>query len=143
MTFQGWALIALFVAATAAMARPMGTCLFALYDGRVGRLARVDRGLFRVAGIDPQRDQQWAGYATAVLAFNLVGFLFLYAILRLQYYLPLNPQGFAGMPSGLAFNTAISFVTNTNWQNYSLQHILPRPGLTTNSMYGFGSGRIA
>ena len=144
MTIQGWALIALFVAATAAMARPMGAWLYALYDGRVGRCAGVERGFFRLAGVDPRQDQQWGTYAAAVLAFNLSGFLFLYAILRLQFYLPLNPQGFAGMPSGLAFNTAISFVTNTNWQNYggetTLSHLSQMIGLTVQNFLSAATG---
>ena len=144
MTVQGWALIALFVAATAAMAWPMGAWLHALYDGRVGRVAVVERGLFRVAGVDPGRDQRWTGYAAAVLTFNLAGFLFLYAILRVQYYLPLNPQGFAGVPAGLAFNTAISFVTNTNWQNYggetTLSHLSQMIGLTVQNFLSAATG---
>ena len=71
-----------------------------------------------LAGIDPKREQDWLAYTLALLAFNAAGFVLLYAILRLQHVLPLNPQGFDPMSPHLAFNTAASFVTNTNWQSY-------------------------
>ncbi|WP_147694436.1 potassium-transporting ATPase subunit KdpA, partial [Vogesella mureinivorans] len=81
-------------------------------------LGRVESNLYRLSGIDASREQSWRAYVTAMLVFSLAGFVVLYALLRLQAYLPLNPQGFAGMAPDLAFNTAVSFVTNTNWQNY-------------------------
>ncbi|WP_114228926.1 MULTISPECIES: potassium-transporting ATPase subunit KdpA [Sphingomonas] len=122
-TLHGWALIALFVTLTFAMAKPFGALLFALLEGRVPRglsfLAPVERLLYRAGGIDPEREQGWRGYAVALLLFSLLGILLTYAIERLQFYLPLNPQGFAGVPAPVAFNTAVSFITNTNWQSYS------------------------
>lgn len=144
MTIQGWALIALYIALTAALAWPVGRWLFALYEGRVGRLGAVERGFHAFAGIDPAREQGWRGYALSVLMFNLAGFVLLYAILRLQAFLPLNPQGFAGMPPGLAFNTAISFVTNTNWQNYggetTLSPLSQMLGLTVQNFLSAATG---
>ncbi len=74
--------------------------------------------LLRLAGVDEKREQSWLGYAMAMIAFSIAGFLSLYALQRLQNLLPLNPQGFDAVPSDLAFNTSISFITNTNWQNY-------------------------
>ncbi len=80
-------------------------------------LRPVEHGLYRLAGIDPAKEQGWLAYCLAMLAFN-GGFALLYAILRAQAFLPLNPLGFPGMSADLAFNTAVSFVTNTNWQSY-------------------------
>ncbi|CAN5501942.1 potassium-transporting ATPase subunit KdpA [soil metagenome] len=144
MTIQGWALIALYIALTVALAWPVGRWLFALYEGRVGRLGVVERGFYAVAGIDPAKEQGWRGYALSVVMFNFAGFVLLYAILRLQAFLPLNPQGFAGMPSGLAFNSAISFVTNTNWQNYggetTLSPLSQMVGLTVQNFLSAATG---
>lgn len=82
-------------------------------------LAPIERGIYRLSGSRPETRQGWKAYAAAVLVFNGLGFLARYAILRLQGALPLNPDGIGGMAPDLAFNTAISFVTNTNWQAYS------------------------
>jgi potassium-transporting ATPase potassium-binding subunit len=79
----------------------------------------VERGIYRISGVDPEKEQGWVGYGVAVLIFSLAGMLLLYAQERLQGYLPLNPQGLAGVKPDLAFNTAVSFTTNTNWQNYA------------------------
>ena len=121
-TAHGWVLIAVFIALTFAMAKPVGAWLFALYEGRVPKylalLAPVERGLYRAAGIDPDQDQGWRAYCIHMLLFSAAGILLTYAIERLQFYLPINPQGFSGVPAPVAFNTAVSFVTNTNWQSY-------------------------
>lgn len=123
MTFQGWAFIALFVALLAAAAKPMGLWLFALYEGRRTPLHRVlaplERGIYRIGGIDPQAEQGWRTYALHLILFNLALALLTYAVLRLQAVLPWNPRGLAGMGADGAFNTAISFATNTNWQGYA------------------------
>jgi K+-transporting ATPase ATPase A chain len=79
----------------------------------------VETLFYKACGVDPTKSQSWHAYAVALLAFNLVGFVFVYAVLRLQGVLPLNPQGFSGLSGHLAFNTAFSFVTNTNWQSYA------------------------
>ena len=81
-------------------------------------LKPVERLLYRLFGLDPKKEQDWIQYTVSMLAFSLVGLLFTYAILRLQHLLPLNPQGFGPVSPDLAFNTAVSFTTNTNWQNY-------------------------
>ena len=123
MTYQGWALIALFVGLLLALAKPMGLWLFALYEGRRTPLHRilgpVENGFYRLAGIDPAAEQGWRRYALHLIVFNLVLLLFTYAVLRLQDVLPLNPRGLAALGPDGAMNTAISFTTNTNWQWYS------------------------
>jgi K+-transporting ATPase ATPase A chain len=122
-TPHGWILIGLFIALTFAMAKPFGAWLFALYEGRVpkylGFLAPVERLLYRAGGVDPAKEQGWRGYAIGMLLFSAAGIFLTYAIERLQFYLPLNPQGLAGVPAPVAFNTAVSFITNTNWQSYA------------------------
>jgi len=123
MTIQGWAMIALFVAIVIGLAKPVGTWLFALYEGRRtplhAVLGPVERGFYRLSGIDPDKQQGWRAYALHMLLFQLVALLFTYAVLRLQGALPLNQRHLAGIGADGAFNTAISFTTNTNWQWYS------------------------
>ena len=119
MTVNGWLLIAVYAALLIAMAKPMGAWLFALYDGRAlpGRV--VERGFYRLAGIDPDAEMSWRQYAIHVLIFSFAGVLLTYALLRVQGMLPLNPLGMKAVDPHLAMNTAISFITNTNWQSYS------------------------
>ena len=123
MTVQGWALILGFVAILIALTKPIGMWLFALYEGRRTWLhpvlGPVERGFYRLAGIDPAAEQGWRRYAVSMLAFNVALLLLTYVLLRLQGALPLNPLGYAGIGADGAFNTAISFTTNTNWQWYS------------------------
>ena len=119
MTFNGWLLIAVVAALVVAMARPMGAWLFALYDGRRLPGAAVERGFYRLAGIDPSAEMSWRQYAVHVLIFSFAGVLLTYAWLRSQGALPLNPLGYKALDPHLAMNTAISFITNTNWQSYS------------------------
>ena len=119
MTLIGWAQIALVLALVLAAAVPLGRHIAAVAEGRRAWLRPVETLFYRAGGIDPSRGQDWKGYALSMLAVNAAGFVLLYAILRLQGVLPLNPQGVSGMSAWLAFNTAVSFVTNTNWQAYS------------------------
>ncbi|MFO1174823.1 MAG: potassium-transporting ATPase subunit KdpA [Paracoccaceae bacterium] len=123
MTVIGWLQIALVLALVLLAALPLGRYMARLYTGQQVALARVlgpvETAIYRLSGIDPARETGWLGYVRAMLAFSAVGWLALYLCLRLQGWLPLNPQGFAGLPPDLAFNTAVSFVTNTNWQAYS------------------------
>ena len=110
MTVSGWAMILLFTVLFVALAKPMGAWLYALYSGQnipgVRMLAPVERGFYQIAGVDPAREQTWVGYATALVTFNVAGMVLLFAILKLQGGLPLNPQGFEGMESWLAFTPA-------------------------------------
>jgi len=123
MTIQGWMLILLFTGLVLAITKPMGLWLYALYEGRRTPLHRmlgpVEAGFYRLSGIDPNAEQSWRRYAVHMLIFNAALALFTYAVLRLQYYLPLNTPGMAGFTPDGAFNTAVSFTTNTNWQWYS------------------------
>ncbi|MFS0736206.1 potassium-transporting ATPase subunit KdpA [Sphingomonas sp. 1P06PA] len=122
MTIQGWTLILGFVAILLLLTKPVGLWLFALYEGRRtplhAVLGPVERGFYVAAGIDPAQEQGWRRYALHMLLFNIVLIGFTYAVLRLQGVLPGNPQGLPGLSPHLAFNTAISFGTNTNWQSY-------------------------
>lgn len=123
MTIQGWTLILLFVAMVLMLAKPVGLWLFALYEGRRtplhALLGPVERGFYRLSGIDPTQEQGWRRYAVHMLIFNAVLLLATYGLLRLQGVLPFNPQGFGAVSEPLAFNTAISFAANTNWQSYA------------------------
>jgi K+-transporting ATPase ATPase A chain len=123
MTVQGWLLIAAFVGILLALTKPMGLWLFALYEGRPTPLGAVlgpvERGFYRLSGIDPAEDQSWRRYAVHMLIFNAALLLLTYVLLRAQALLPLNPQGLGPVSEHLAFNTAISFAANTNWQSYA------------------------
>ncbi|MEX3790396.1 potassium-transporting ATPase subunit KdpA [Paraburkholderia sp. BR14374] len=115
--------LALFVVVLIAVAIPLGHYMSAVLDGSsvvVRKLGRpVERILYRLAGVDPDAEMSWKEYAFAVLIFNALGTLAVYGFLRLQQWLPANPQGFGPMTPDAAFNTAVSFATNTNWQNYT------------------------
>ena len=123
MNIQGWAEIVFTIGLAVGLGWPLGIYMARVWQGQSTWLdpvfKPVERGIYAASGVDPNKGQGWLGYTIAMLAFNAAGFVALYAILRLQNVLPLNPQGFAGMNPHLAFNTAISFVTNTNWQFYS------------------------
>src|SRR5580765_5948918 len=119
MTAQSTLLLCAYVAAVLVLAVPMGRWLAAVADGRMSRLRRFDRAVLRASGVSPGREQGWREYATALLVFNVLGVIAVYALQRLQGVLPLNPQGLAAVAPDSAFNTAISFVTNTNWQGYA------------------------
>jgi K+-transporting ATPase ATPase A chain len=122
MTFEGWILILGFVGILLALTKPVGLWLFALYEGRRtpihAILGPVETGFYKLSGIDPKQEQGWRRYALHMIMFNAMLMALTYAVLRLQGVLPGNPQGLAGLSPHLAFNTAISFTTNTNWQSY-------------------------
>lgn len=138
MTSHHWLLIAMYLTILIALARPLGLFMTAVYEGRRTWLhpvlRPVEASIYRIAGIREDAEQGWRAYLLAVLAFNLLGFLVLYAMLRLQGNLPLNPQGFPGAKPSLAFNTAASFMANTNWQSYggetTLSYFSQMVGLT-------------
>jgi K+-transporting ATPase ATPase A chain len=116
---QGLLYIALVFVLVLGCAFPMGRYMAAIFEGRVQFLGPLETGFYKLAGVDPARAMRWQDYAIALLLLSVIHFLLLYAILRLQYYLPMNPQHIAGMSPRLAFNTAASFATNTNWQAYA------------------------
>ncbi|HCW50373.1 MAG TPA: potassium-transporting ATPase subunit KdpA [Brevundimonas sp.] len=122
MNIQGWGEIALTLGLAALLGWPIGVYMSRVWNGErtwLDPVLKPVEGVFyRAAGVDPKRSQGWLGYAGALLAFNLAGFVLLYGFLRLQGVLPFNPQGFGGLTADQAFNVAVSFVTNTNWQSY-------------------------
>ncbi|MBW4047719.1 MAG: potassium-transporting ATPase subunit KdpA, partial [Proteobacteria bacterium] len=112
-------LLALF-AALALVSRPLGRYMATLAEGHLpAALLRLETGLLRAAGADPEREMGWRSYAVALLVFNLLGVVAVYALQRLQGMLPLNPQHFGAISPDSSFNSAVSFVTNTNWQGYA------------------------
>ncbi len=124
MEASGWLQFALYFAALVLITKPIGLYLLQVLDAN-GRtwldpvLRPLERLTYRLMGVDSSKEHNWKQYTLAMLLFSLVGCLFTYAILRLQNILPLNPQGLPAVSDDLAFNTAVSFTTNTNWQNYS------------------------
>ncbi len=122
MTLAGWAQILVFCAIVVALAKPLGAHMTRVFEGErtflSPILSPVERAFYALAGIDPKAEQRWTGYAASMLALNFVGFLALYAVLRLQDVLPLNPQGMSALSPDLSLNTAVSFTTNTDWQSY-------------------------
>ena len=148
MTPQGWTLILVFVAILIALAKPMGLWLHALYEGRRTPLhvvlGPVEAGFYKLAGIDPTAEQGWRRYAVHMLIFNVALLLLTYAVLRLQGLLPGNPLRLAGLPEHLAFNTAVSFTTNTNWQSYggesTMSNLSQMLGLTIHNFLSAATG---
>jgi K+-transporting ATPase ATPase A chain len=120
MSTSAGGLLALFLLLVLVLAWPVGRWMAALMEGRLPRwMQRVEAPLYRLAGVDPAASMPWTHYALALLAFNAVGALFVYALQRLQHLLPLNPAGMAAVSPDSSFNTALSFVSNTNWQGYA------------------------
>ena len=148
MTVAGWLQIALVMAAVIAAAWPLGVYMARVFQGQRTLLSPLagpaERGVLRLAGLDPKAAQTWLDYTLAMLAFNGVGFLILYGQMRLQHVLPLNPQGFGAVAPDLAFNTAVSFVTNTNWQAYggetTMSHLIQMVGLTVQNFLSAATG---
>ncbi|MFO1131614.1 MAG: potassium-transporting ATPase subunit KdpA [Hyphomicrobiales bacterium] len=147
MTLTGWFQIILVLGLTAAAAWGVGIYLARLYSGQrtflTPVLSPVENLLRRLSGLDGQ-EQDWRQYTLAMLAFNAAGFLLLYGLMRLQALLPINPQGFGGVPADLSFNTAMSFVTNTNWQSYAgeatMSNVVQMAGLSVQNFLSAATG---
>jgi potassium-transporting ATPase potassium-binding subunit len=151
MTVVGWLQILLALALVVIAARPLGHFFNRVIEGEtppyLGKaLGPVERIFYSMSGIDPKQEQGWLGYTLAMLMFSVVGFLLLYAMQRLQNFLPafFNPEGFDAVPPDLAFNTSISFVTNTNWQAYggetTMSHFVQMAGLTMHNFLSAATG---
>src|SRR5713101_1838478 len=148
MTVNGWLQIALFCAIVIALTRPLGGYMTRVFAGErnflTPALRPLERGIYRLCGVDETVEQHWLTYAVAVLLFSLVGFLSLYALQRLQGLLPFNPQGQAGVEPSSAFNTSVSFVTNTNWQSYmpetTMSYLVQMAGLTVHNFVSAATG---
>ncbi|HEX4079848.1 MAG TPA: potassium-transporting ATPase subunit KdpA [Rhizomicrobium sp.] len=148
MTANGIAQILVFFAIIAALAVPLGTFMARVFNGERTFLspvfAPVERVIYSLCGVDETREQGWATYTVAMLLFNLVCFVTLYGLLRLQSFLPFNPRGMSAVPVDLSLNTAISFTTNTNWQNYggetTLSYLVQMAGLTVHNFVSAATG---
>jgi len=148
MTFNGWVQIALFLLLITALTRPLGGYLQHVFERKPVLLDRLvgplERGLYRLAGVDPEHEQHWTGYAGALLLFSVAGYVSLYALQALQGLLPLNPQHLPGLSADLSFNTAISFISNTNWQSYggesTMSYLTQMLGLTVHNFLSAATG---
>ena len=148
MTSFGWLQIAAFFLVVLLTIKPLGLYMASVFSGERTVLTRIlgplEMGFYRWAGVDARKEQGWLSYTLAMLAFSAASFVVLYGILRLQAFLPLNPQGFPNVPADLAFNTAVSFVTNTNWQNYAgettMSHLSQMAGLTVQNFVSAAVG---
>ena len=148
MYMTGVLQIAITLLLVFAAAVPLGGYVLRVMEGERVALSRagapVERLFYRLSGVDPAREQSWFVYTMSMLAFSLVGFLSLYALQRLQNVLPLNPRGFDAVAPDLAFNTSLSFITNTNWQNYSgettMSHLTQMLGLTVHNFLSAATG---
>ncbi|MGJ7568534.1 potassium-transporting ATPase subunit KdpA [Variovorax sp. GB1R11] len=145
MTASAWGLLALFLAVLGVLAWPVGKFLAAMCNERLPRwMHRVEAPLYKLAGTKPEQSMHWLRYALALLAFNAIGAIFLYALQRLQGWLPLNPAGMTAVSPDSAFNTAVSFVSNTNWQGYAgestMSYLTQMLGLTVQNFMSAATG---
>ena len=148
MTLNGWLQIALYSALVILVAKPFGGYMTRVFSGERTLLSPVLRpleiGLYRASGVDEREEQHWITYAVAMLAFTLAGFVVLYGLQRLQAVLPFNPQKLDAVSPDLAFNTSISFITNTNWQSYTpettMSYLVQMAGLTVHNFLSAATG---
>jgi potassium-transporting ATPase potassium-binding subunit len=148
MTVNGWVQIALFSAIVIAITRPFGGYMTRVFAGERTFLHPVlrplERAIYWCCGVDEKEEQHWLTYAVAMLFFSVVGFVTLYGLQRLQAYLPFNPQGQTAVEESLAFNTSVSFITNTNWQSYvpetTMSYLVQMAGLTVHNFVSAATG---
>ena len=148
MTFNGWIQIALFSVIVTLLVKPFGGYMTHVFTGERTFLSPVlrplERGIYRLCGVDEGQDQHWVTYAVAMLLFSVAGFVTLYALQRLQGILPFNPQGQTPVEESLAFNTSVSFITNTNWQSYvpetTMSYLTQMAGLTVHNFVSAATG---
>jgi K+-transporting ATPase ATPase A chain len=148
VTATSWGQLGLLVAVVVAATPVLGSYMARVYGGGAapgdGVFLPVERLVYRLVGVDERREQRWSAYARSVLAFSLVSVLLLYLLQRIQGALPFNPTGVGQVPEALAFNTSVSFVTNTNWQNYpaesTMSHVVQTVGLTVQNFVSAAVG---
>ncbi|HEX5233227.1 MAG TPA: potassium-transporting ATPase subunit KdpA [Bradyrhizobium sp.] len=148
MTVIGWVQIILYCAIIVALTKPLGGYMTRVFNGERTLLSPVLRpleaGIYRIGGVDERREQHWLTYTVAMLLFHVGGFLIIYGLMRLQAALPFNPAGQSAVAQDLSFNTAISFITNTNWQNYggesTLSYLVQMLGLTHQNFLSAATG---
>jgi K+-transporting ATPase ATPase A chain len=150
MTVIGWIQIILYSAIIVALAKPLGGYMTRVFNGErtilSPALRPVETGLYWLGGVNEKREQHWLTYTVAMLLFHVGGFLILYALMRLQAVLPFNPQEQSAVAPDLAFNTAVSFITNTNWQNYggesTMSYLVQMLGLTHQNFLSAATGIV-
>src|SRR6476469_5175668 len=148
MTVIGWSQILLYCAIVVALVKPLGWYMTRVFNGESTFLSPVlrpvERGIYWIGGVDERREQHWLTYTVAMLLFHVGGFLIIYGLMRLQALLPFNPQDQSAVAQDLSFNTAISFITNTNWQNYggesTLSYLSQMLGLTHQNFLSAATG---
>ena len=145
MTTSAWTLLVVFLVLLGVLAWPLGRFMAAMCDGRLPRwMQRVEAPLYAVAGTSPDQSMHWRTYALALVAFNTLGAIFVYGLQRLQAVLPLNPAGMAAVSPDSSFNTAVSFVSNTNWQGYAgestMSYLTQMLGLTVQNFLSAATG---
>src|SRR6201994_2086684 len=148
MTVIGWTQIILYCAIVVALVKPLGWYMTRVFTGerssRSPGLQPVEAGIYRISGVDDKREQHWLTYTVSMLLFHVGGVLIIYGLMRLQAFLPFNPAGQSAVAEDLSFNTAISFITNTNWQNYggesTLSYLVQMLGLTHQNFLSAGTG---
>src|SRR6201984_1620032 len=148
MTISGWVQIALFGVIIVLITRPLGGYMTRVFAGERTFLSPVlrpiERAVYWCCGVDEKEEQHWLTYAVALLFFSIAGFVTLYALQRLQWYLPFNPQGQTAVAPDLAFNPSVSFVTNTNWQAYAgettMSYLTQMAGLTVHNFVSAATG---
>src|SRR5215475_1544675 len=148
MTTSGWIQIALFSVVVILITRPLGGYMTRVFAGERTFLSPVlrpvERAVYWCCGVKEKEEQHWLTYAVAMLFFSIVGFASLYALQRLQWYLPFNPQEQIGVEPSSAFNTSVSFVTNTNWQSYvpetTMSYLVQMAGLTVHNFVSAATG---
>jgi potassium-transporting ATPase potassium-binding subunit len=148
MTINGWVQIAIYFGLIAVCVKPLGLYMAKVFEGERTLLSPVlgpvERVIYRICAVDEHEEQHWVTYAVAMLAFSITGFVSLYALQRLQSVLPFNPQKLGAVGPDLAFNTSISFVTNTNWQSYvgetTLSYLVQMVGLTVHNFVSAATG---
>ncbi|MER8484098.1 potassium-transporting ATPase subunit KdpA [Mesorhizobium sp. M1322] len=148
MTFNGWIQILVYCGIVVLLVKPLGGYMYRVFSGDRTFLSPilgpVERSLYRISGTSEREEQHWTTYAAALLFFNLAGFLVLYFLQRLQGSLPYNPAGMSAVEPGLAFNTAASFMTNTNWQNYggesTMSYLVQMAGFTVQNFLSAATG---
>jgi K+-transporting ATPase ATPase A chain len=148
MTLDGWLQLLVYFALLILLVKPLGGYMARVYQGEHTFLSRllspVERVLYRLAGVDPAQEMDWKVYALMMLGFNLLGILFLYLLQRIQGSLPLNPQGLGAVAPDTALNTAVSFVSNTNWQSYAgettMSYLTQMLGMTVQNFLSAATG---
>ncbi|MEO8297845.1 MAG: potassium-transporting ATPase subunit KdpA [Burkholderiales bacterium] len=146
MTTHAWLLLAAYSIVLLLLALPMGRYIAKVMDGRLVFAGRVEAGLYRLCGVKADAEMGWLQYALAILLFNTLGVLAVYALQRLQLWLPLNPQGIVNVTPDSSFNTAVSFATNTNWQGYggesTMSYLTQMLGLAVQNFFSAATGIV-